>query len=271
MNKRMMAVVVGLVLALVVGPLTAHARYLNPNTGRFQTLDSYEGNSQDPQSLHKYLYAHGNPVNRIDPSGHLATGGSTETVGVSGIIGLMARQVLPVVIRLPGHIAARGTVGYAWLFGGAAAAVETGYGIVSEAVREQTRARVRTRVEERQRRSGERILYHYTDSWSKAVSIASSGLIEASEPYTTGNFTFPPGAYATDIPPWSTAYTQSDLSALFYGGVRTHPMPFFIAFEGPDFFGLPYSPFPNQFVRPAPEGDYVPVKVVTHGPNLMRP
>jgi RHS repeat-associated protein len=36
------------------------ARYYNPNTGRFL--------SRDP-SLHKYLYAGGDPVNRIDPSG----------------------------------------------------------------------------------------------------------------------------------------------------------------------------------------------------------
>lgn len=45
------------------------ARYLNPNTGRFWTMDSYEGNSEDPLTLHKYLYCHGNPVNAADPLG----------------------------------------------------------------------------------------------------------------------------------------------------------------------------------------------------------
>lgn len=44
--------------------------YLNPNTGRFWTRDSFEGNKQDPLSLHKYLYVADNPVNAIDPSGH---------------------------------------------------------------------------------------------------------------------------------------------------------------------------------------------------------
>lgn len=47
-------------------------------------MDSYEGNNADPLSLHKYLYAHGNPVNRIDPSGH--EGNTISTTVVIGII-----------------------------------------------------------------------------------------------------------------------------------------------------------------------------------------
>ena len=46
------------------------ARYLDPNVGRFWTRDTFEGNQSDPLSLHKYLYAHADPVNRVDPSGH---------------------------------------------------------------------------------------------------------------------------------------------------------------------------------------------------------
>jgi len=48
----------------------ARARYLNPNTGRFWTMDSFEGSQTDPSSLHKYLYCEANPVNGWDPSGH---------------------------------------------------------------------------------------------------------------------------------------------------------------------------------------------------------
>jgi hypothetical protein len=34
------------------------------------TPDTHVGSQSDPLSLHKYLYAHNNPINRIDPSGH---------------------------------------------------------------------------------------------------------------------------------------------------------------------------------------------------------
>jgi len=45
------------------------ARWYNPANGRFNRMDPFAGNNQDPQSLHKYLYAHCNPVNAIDPTG----------------------------------------------------------------------------------------------------------------------------------------------------------------------------------------------------------
>ena len=45
------------------------ARFYNPQTGRFLSRDPEDGNAKDPQSLHKYLYAGGDPVNRIDPHG----------------------------------------------------------------------------------------------------------------------------------------------------------------------------------------------------------
>ena len=45
------------------------ARFYNQSTGRFWNQDSYEGATSEPASLHKYLYAHSDPVNGIDPSG----------------------------------------------------------------------------------------------------------------------------------------------------------------------------------------------------------
>jgi RHS repeat-associated protein len=45
------------------------ARYFNPLTGRFLTRDPAEGQTVDPRTLHKYLYAGGDPVNALDPTG----------------------------------------------------------------------------------------------------------------------------------------------------------------------------------------------------------
>jgi RHS repeat-associated protein len=48
---------------------TYSARYYNPNTGRFLSRDPEDGNAKIPATLHKYLYAGGDPINRIDPTG----------------------------------------------------------------------------------------------------------------------------------------------------------------------------------------------------------
>jgi|SRR5579862_655442 len=45
------------------------ARYYNPTTGRFMSRDPEDGVSHIPASPHKYLYAGGDPINRIDPTG----------------------------------------------------------------------------------------------------------------------------------------------------------------------------------------------------------
>ena len=45
------------------------ARYFNPLTGRFLTRDPENGKRVMPKSLHKYVYAGNDPVNRFDPTG----------------------------------------------------------------------------------------------------------------------------------------------------------------------------------------------------------
>ena len=45
------------------------ARYLNPNTGRFWTMDTCAGDNEDPLSLHKYLYCQADPISNTDPTG----------------------------------------------------------------------------------------------------------------------------------------------------------------------------------------------------------
>ena len=45
------------------------ARYYNPQTGRFLSRDPEAGKPVAPSTLHKYLYAGGDPINKIDPRG----------------------------------------------------------------------------------------------------------------------------------------------------------------------------------------------------------
>ncbi len=56
-----------------LGLYNLRARYLNAANGRFWNADTYEGQSTDPQSLHRYNYAYGNPANLSDPSGNNPT------------------------------------------------------------------------------------------------------------------------------------------------------------------------------------------------------
>ena len=58
------------------------ARAYDPANGRFIGLDSFAGNMQDPQSLHKYAYVHGDPVQGVDPTGKFV--GIGVTVGLLG-------------------------------------------------------------------------------------------------------------------------------------------------------------------------------------------
>ena len=65
------------------------ARYYNPATGRFLSRDPLDGQVKDPASLHKYLYANGDPVNGMDPNGQedlVATGWLTKARVVAAVL-----------------------------------------------------------------------------------------------------------------------------------------------------------------------------------------
>ena len=50
----------------------ANARYYDSNTGRFLREDPQDGNTSQPPSLHRYLYANANPNFYTDPTGEAA-------------------------------------------------------------------------------------------------------------------------------------------------------------------------------------------------------
>jgi len=62
------------------------ARYMNPSTGTFATMDSYQGNIYEPASLHKYMYANANPVMNIDPSGYSPVADFVACLSISQIL-----------------------------------------------------------------------------------------------------------------------------------------------------------------------------------------
>lgn len=45
------------------------ARYYNPDTGVFISLDPVHGNNANPITLNGYNYANNNPVMNVDPNG----------------------------------------------------------------------------------------------------------------------------------------------------------------------------------------------------------
>jgi RHS repeat-associated protein len=66
------------------------ARWYNPANGQFNRLDPFAGNMQDPQSLHKYAYVHGDPVNGVDPTGLSLLGGTIGSIGIARAIATVA-------------------------------------------------------------------------------------------------------------------------------------------------------------------------------------
>jgi RHS repeat-associated protein len=61
------------------------ARYHNPDTGRFWSMDSFEGFGEDPSSMHKYNYCGANPINAYDPSGNFSLVELGHSMAIGGL------------------------------------------------------------------------------------------------------------------------------------------------------------------------------------------
>lgn len=76
------------------------ARYMNPSTGRFITMDEYAGSIFEPVSLHKYLYANANPVMYSDPSGYFSLGEMVATTAIIGVLSGISNAVISIATFL---------------------------------------------------------------------------------------------------------------------------------------------------------------------------
>ena len=84
-----------------LGQYYLRARYNDPNTGRFWSMDRFEGGKAEPLSLHKYIYGHTNPISNVDPTGFSI---------FSAIASVTLRAFKPFS---PGLIVARAATGFA--------------------------------------------------------------------------------------------------------------------------------------------------------------
>lgn len=64
-------------------PAAIRKRSYDAAAGRFTSMDPYAGNNATPLSLHKYSYAHSDPINNKDPTGMFVGGLAGMLVGLA--------------------------------------------------------------------------------------------------------------------------------------------------------------------------------------------
>ncbi len=85
----------------------ANARYYDSNTGRFLREDPFDGLTNNPPSLHRYLYANANPTRFIDPDGKYAEDGHYyTTLIVAEGLGFSAKEAMTLAFfsQLPDEV-----------------------------------------------------------------------------------------------------------------------------------------------------------------------
>jgi RHS repeat-associated protein len=79
------------------------ARYYSPNSARFISRDTYDGENIDPITLNHYLYAGSNPSMYVDPSGNTySMSGLSFSMATLGALSAVALPKLPSIGGLAG-------------------------------------------------------------------------------------------------------------------------------------------------------------------------
>jgi RHS repeat-associated protein len=79
-----------------LGIIHLRARDYHPLKGRFETRDAYEGDPEEPDSLHDYVYASNSPVDNYDPTGMFSMGEMGAVNGISSSLATM--NVGPLIV-----------------------------------------------------------------------------------------------------------------------------------------------------------------------------
>ena len=242
------------------------ARYLNTATGRFWSMDTYEGQVNDPLSLHKYLYVGDNPVNAADPSGRQIddvmvtqeVGLTVDTEPTAAQVGEALEGIARATFEDEANEAAAEAAANMIKAAGVAVAVAATLVGVDAVIKQQAQ----------ECHCNSTPVYHYTD-FLGALGIAESSFMFTSKAYLPG---FPAGAYATDISPAASMTKQQLAAALYFdpGRQARAKNSWYVALcndDKPGFEQLPATP--RQWVK---TGDYpglVAVSPIIIGINPM--
>jgi RHS repeat-associated protein len=159
------------------------ARYYDPAIARFITQDSYLGTPATPPSLHRYLYAHGNPTVYTDPDGRFvnfivgaAVGAGMDLAIQSALVAFGAQDEID-----------WGSVGLS------AAAGATGVGLASVAAKATHLARAGTKLQ----MAGQAVADATTGAADRALrgeDITAGGLLLDAGIGATGGVLIEPGS-----------------------------------------------------------------------------
>jgi RHS repeat-associated protein len=191
------------------------ARYINPGTGRFWTMDSFDGNNEDPLSLHRFLYAENNPVNGLDPSGLFV---DFESFSISQSLdkGLEAGKGVVLAAANRQAIATIAKVTLVATLAIIPALSDEESEPMTESERQRIAADVQIRLNADKRKNQGQLLFHYTSA-ERALNILALQYIYPSVEdfdYAAGQ-SYPAGAYATDISPLDN-YSMRELANIIY-------------------------------------------------------
>jgi RHS repeat-associated protein len=72
----------------ITGLYHLRARWMHPGSGRFLSVDPRDGVAEQPNTLHRYIYGNGDPVNVVDPTGEFgfSLGGISISINIQGTL-----------------------------------------------------------------------------------------------------------------------------------------------------------------------------------------